>query len=160
MATGNSDHNSAIAPVTKGAATLVPERVIGGPPAFKLVTASPGAARPRLPIEMPRLNYSVSLPSIVQAATGITQGWRVITELQVCPDCPPPDNYYAASRGLIKRILQSRLLHVGGLRKGEAQVDQPRPGVNAFDDGGGKLLWRCAWHLFCRQGKLSKNGSH
>ena len=43
VAAGNSDHNSAIAPVTKGAATLVPPSVSGCPSALKLVMASPGA---------------------------------------------------------------------------------------------------------------------
>ena len=54
VALGNSDHNSAIAPVTKGAATLVPLHVSGWPSAPRLVTASPGALRPRLPIALPK----------------------------------------------------------------------------------------------------------
>src|SRR5262245_65985094 len=79
-APGNSDHNSAMAPVTNGAATLVPPRVSGGPCAPRLVIATPGALRPRWPIDRPRFEEPTGRASTPQAATGITQGIRVITE--------------------------------------------------------------------------------
>jgi hypothetical protein len=56
VAVGNSDHNSAIAPVTNGVAALVPPKVSGLPSAPRLVMASPGALRPRLPIELPKFD--------------------------------------------------------------------------------------------------------
>jgi hypothetical protein len=74
VAAGNSDHNSAIVPVTKGAATLVPPSVSGCPSALKLVTASPGAVKPRLPIELPRFDSFIGLPRRLQATTGMTHG--------------------------------------------------------------------------------------
>ena len=51
---GNSDHSSATAPVTNGAAALVPPKVSGLPSAPRLVIPSPGAPSPRRPIELPR----------------------------------------------------------------------------------------------------------
>jgi hypothetical protein len=51
VAAGNSDQAKAIAPVTKGAATLVPPSVSGSPWAPRLVIWSPGARNPRRPIE-------------------------------------------------------------------------------------------------------------
>ena len=59
VALGNSDQRSAIAPVTKGVATLVPPNFRGFPSAPRLVIASPGAPTPRLPIELPRLESLV-----------------------------------------------------------------------------------------------------
>ena len=57
VAAGNSDHNSAIVPVTKGAAALVPPDVSDLPASTpRLVMPSPGALKPRLPIEFPRLD--------------------------------------------------------------------------------------------------------
>ena len=55
LAPGNSDQSSAMAPVTKGAAALVPPNVCGLRFAPRLVMSTPGAIRPRLPIEFPRL---------------------------------------------------------------------------------------------------------
>ena len=62
LALGNCDHNKAIAPVTKGAAALVPPNVSGLPSVPRLVTFSPGAASPRLPMELPRFDSVVGLP--------------------------------------------------------------------------------------------------
>ena len=45
VAVGNSDHNNAIAPVTKGAAALVPPRVSGLPLAPMLVISVAGCAQ-------------------------------------------------------------------------------------------------------------------
>ena len=42
VAAGNTDHSSAVAPVTKGAATLVPPSVSDWPPEPRLVMPSPG----------------------------------------------------------------------------------------------------------------------
>ena len=85
LAAGNSDHNSAIAPVTNGTATLVPPSVSGCPSAPKLVTPSPGALKPRLPIELPKFDASVGLPRGSQAPAGMTQGCRVMAELPSVP---------------------------------------------------------------------------
>jgi hypothetical protein len=63
LAAGNSDHKSAIAPVTKGVATLVPASVTAPPSVPRLVTPSPGAPKPRLPIEPPRFDSFVGLPA-------------------------------------------------------------------------------------------------
>jgi hypothetical protein len=62
FAAGNSDHKSAIVPVTNGTATLVPPSVSGWPPVLKLVTPSPGALKPRLPIELPKFDSFIGLP--------------------------------------------------------------------------------------------------
>ena len=62
VADGNSDHNSAVAPVTKGTATLVPPRVSEGPSAPRLMMRSPGALKPRLPIEPPRFDWLIGRP--------------------------------------------------------------------------------------------------
>jgi hypothetical protein len=56
FAPGTSDHKSATAPVTKGAATLVPPSVSGFPSAPRLVMPSPGALSPRLPMELPKVD--------------------------------------------------------------------------------------------------------
>ena len=53
-APGYTDHSSAIVPVTKGAAALVPPSVYGLPSVPRLVTFSPGALSPCRPIEDPR----------------------------------------------------------------------------------------------------------
>ena len=74
VAARNSDHNSAIAPVTKGTATLVPPSVSGCPSALKLVMALPGAVKPRLPIELPRFDSFIGLPRRSHATTGMTHG--------------------------------------------------------------------------------------
>ena len=62
VALGNSDHNKAMAPVTKGAAALVPAKVPGLPSVPRLVMFSPGAASPRRPMELPRFDSAVGLP--------------------------------------------------------------------------------------------------
>ena len=85
LAAGNSEHNSAIAPVTKGTATLVPLRVSEWPSVLRLVILSPGALKPRLPIELPRFDSFIGLPARLQATTGITHGWRVMAELPRVP---------------------------------------------------------------------------
>ena len=74
VAAGNSDHNSAIVPVTNGTATLVPPSVSDCPSAPRLVMPSPGARKPRLPMELPRFDSFVGLPVRSQATTGRTQG--------------------------------------------------------------------------------------
>jgi hypothetical protein len=56
LAAGNCDHNRAIAPVTKGAAALVPENVCGLPFVPRLVMSMPGAIRPRPPIDFPKFD--------------------------------------------------------------------------------------------------------
>ena len=53
---GNSDHSSAMAPVTNGVAALVPPDGYSGPTAPRLVTLSPGALTPRRPIVCPRFD--------------------------------------------------------------------------------------------------------
>ena len=58
VAPGNSDQSSAIAPVTKGAAALVPPNVCGLPFVPRLVTFSPGALSPRLPIEPSEIRFA------------------------------------------------------------------------------------------------------
>src|SRR5215469_15145864 len=80
---GNSEQSSAIVPVTNGAAALVPPKLRGLLSLPKAATSTPGARRPRLPIEAPRLEDSVGSPFAPQAATGITQGCRVIAELPI-----------------------------------------------------------------------------
>jgi hypothetical protein len=53
VAAGNIDHSNAIVPVAKGAATLVPQEEIDAPWEPELITPSPGARRPRPPMESP-----------------------------------------------------------------------------------------------------------
>ena len=74
VAAGNSDHKSAIVPVTKGTATLVPLSVTRWPSAARLVMLSPGALKPRLPIELPRFDSFIGRPRRSQATTGMTHG--------------------------------------------------------------------------------------
>src|SRR5687767_5055862 len=57
VASGNSDHNSAIAPVTKGTAALVPRSVKDRPSGPRLMMPSPGALKPRLPVELARFDW-------------------------------------------------------------------------------------------------------
>jgi hypothetical protein len=85
VALGNSDQSSAMAPVTKGAAALVPPSVWDLPLVPRLVTFSPGALSPLLPRELPRFDSFSGLPSASQAATGITQEWRVTAEPPTVP---------------------------------------------------------------------------
>ena len=82
---GNSDHKSAIAPVTNGTATLVPPSVRGSPLVPRLVMPAPGAKSPRLPIELLKFDSFSGLPWRSHATTGMTQGWRVIAELPSVP---------------------------------------------------------------------------
>src|SRR6266542_1499574 len=85
FAAGNSDHKSATAPATKGAAALVPLNVSGFPSAPRLVMSSLGARRPRLPMERARFDWLIGLPRRSHATTGRTHGWRVIAELPLVP---------------------------------------------------------------------------
>src|SRR5258708_5576468 len=85
LAWGNCDHSNAIAPVTNGAAALVPLAVNQPSGAAKLVILSPGARNPSLPIEAPKLDWLMGRPTSLQAVTGITQGCRVIAELVISP---------------------------------------------------------------------------
>lgn len=62
VALGDSDQSSAMAPVTKGAAALVPPDVCGLPFVPRLVTFSPGALNPLRPIELPRFDSRSGLP--------------------------------------------------------------------------------------------------
>src|SRR5262249_46680261 len=62
LASRNSDHNSALVPVTNGTATLVPQSVSDCPCGLKLVMPSPGALKPRLPIEPPKFETFIGLP--------------------------------------------------------------------------------------------------
>lgn len=84
-ALGNSDKMSAIAPVTKGVAALVPPKERGLPSAPRLATSKFGALSPRRPMELPKLDSEVGLPWASQPVTGITQGWRMIAELPKVP---------------------------------------------------------------------------
>jgi hypothetical protein len=54
VAPGNREYKSAMVPVTKGAAALVPLNVRKLPSVPRLMIALPGAIRPCLPIECPR----------------------------------------------------------------------------------------------------------
>ena len=82
---GYSDHTSAIAPVTNGAATLVPSKELVAVDVPRLVMFPPGAVSPRPPIDLPMFESGDGLPLAVQAATGITHGCRVNTELPTVP---------------------------------------------------------------------------
>src|SRR4051794_28123472 len=62
VAPGNTDHSRAAAPVTNGAATLVPDDVTDVPSGARLATPSPGAPTPRLPIERPRFDCDSGRP--------------------------------------------------------------------------------------------------
>src|SRR5271155_2580972 len=81
LAPGNSDQRSAIAPVTKGAAALVPPKVFAFPSIPRLVIFSPGALSPHLPMDFPKFDSLSGLPSRLQATTGITHECRVMAEL-------------------------------------------------------------------------------
>ena|SRR5215471_4303856 len=74
LALGNSDQSKAIAPVTKGAAALVPPNAPGLPSVPRLVMFSPGAANPRVPMELPRFDSAVGLPCRSHPITEITHG--------------------------------------------------------------------------------------
>lgn len=71
---GNSDQSKAIAPVTKGAAALVPPEVWGWPFVPRLMMFCPGAPNPRLPMELPKFDSEVGRPSKSQPMTAITHG--------------------------------------------------------------------------------------
>src|SRR5262249_16129220 len=77
VAVGTSDQASATAPVTNGAAALVPPSVSRPFRAPVLLTLSPGALKPRGPMEPPRFDWPKVRPPKSQATTGITQGCRV-----------------------------------------------------------------------------------
>ena len=79
LARGNNDHSSAMAPVTNGAAKLVPLSLTVAPSPPKLSIASPAALSPRRPIEShrakrPRLapQRTDSNPPGATSATGHT----------------------------------------------------------------------------------------
>src|SRR5262249_39052845 len=72
-AEGNSDHNSAMVPVTNGVATLVPSTNMACPCEPRLVIPTPGAARTRAPMDEPRFEDPHGRPSRSHAVTGITQ---------------------------------------------------------------------------------------
>ena len=74
-----------MAPVTKGAAALVPPEVTGFPSIPRLVTASPGAMSPRRAIELPRFDARNGLPARSQATTGTTEACCVIAEPPTVP---------------------------------------------------------------------------
>src|ERR671922_1964742 len=81
LAFGNCDQVNAIAPVTKGAAMLLPPEGAELPSVPRLVTPSPGALRPRRPMEFPKLDFSTGLPRRSQAVTAMTHGCRVMAVL-------------------------------------------------------------------------------
>jgi len=74
VASGNSDHKSAMVPVTKGAATLVPHILIDFPPGARLVMLLPGALRPYILMDLPKFEVLIGLPVESHAVTGITHG--------------------------------------------------------------------------------------
>ena len=59
---GNSDQSSAMAPVTKGAAALVPPKACSLPSALRLAMFTPGALSPCRPIDLPRFDSPNGLP--------------------------------------------------------------------------------------------------
>ena len=59
---GNTDQSSAMAPVTKGAAALVPLKACSLPSALRLVMFTPGALRPCRPIDLPKFDPLIGLP--------------------------------------------------------------------------------------------------
>lgn len=73
-AEGRSDHSNAIAPLTKGAAMLVPPEIAGSPSKRRLVTPAPGPASPRRPIDAPRFETPIGAPIASHPVTGMTQG--------------------------------------------------------------------------------------
>ena len=62
LALGNWDHSSAIVPVTKGAAALVPPNFCTLPFGPRLVMFSPGALSPCIPIDRARFDSLSGLP--------------------------------------------------------------------------------------------------
>src|SRR6266481_6164783 len=88
LAPGYSDHTNASAPVTKGAATLVPPEGVALPSVPRLVMPSPGALRPRRPMEFPKLDSLSGLPRPSQAITAMTHGCRVMAVLPTVPWLP------------------------------------------------------------------------
>ena len=71
---------------------------VGGPPVPRLVISYPGARNSRRPIDWPRFEKFTGRPPRSHAATGITHGCRVITELPSCLDCrlPPRQSHPVA----------------------------------------------------------------
>jgi hypothetical protein len=61
---------------------------------------------------------------------------------------------------LPERFLQCALLFGGGLRYGETQVDDARPGVDALENRRGKFRGRRARQLSTSLNSLGKNGSN
>ena len=62
LASGNSDQSSAMAPVTKGAAVLVPAKACSLASALRLAMLTPGALRPWHAIDLPRFDALKGLP--------------------------------------------------------------------------------------------------
>ena len=160
-ASGNIDHSSAMAPVTNGAAALVPPDVTARPLVPRLVMCSPGAINPRRPIELPRLDDASGQPRASHATTGITQGCRVIAELPsgalIARRC---DYDHASPGGVRERLLEPRLLVRRGRRKSNTEVQNSRARIDAVDDriGQARRGSRSACRLF--RSRLEKDRPH
>ena len=85
VAFGNIDQSSAIHPVTKGAAKLVPLITEYLPPGEVLVIFTPGAINPLFPIEEPKFELRSRVPYSLQLAIGISQGWLIIDIFPILP---------------------------------------------------------------------------
>jgi len=82
------DHRRAMVPETKGAAALVPLCRVTPPSGLRPVMDSPGARRPRVAIECAKFDAVIGRPEASHAATGTTQGCRVIDVLPNAPSFP------------------------------------------------------------------------
>jgi hypothetical protein len=118
LAEGNCDHTKAIAPVTKGAAALVPPKVSGKPSLPRLVICSPGAT-----------------PADRMAEIGLIQG-RTAQIACGDRDCPGMggdesgadgaliagrgDDEHAPPRGMIERLPQRAFPFGGRWHEGKA----------------------------------------
>ncbi len=158
---GNSDHSSAMAPVTKGTATLVPPSVIAWPCEPRLVMLSPGALNP------PPANRSAKIRLVHRPASKVTGHDR--DDPRVAGDggtskraliARRRNDEYAASESLIERLLQRLLAPGRRLCQGEAQVDYPCACINALDDRRRKIQRRRAGHVFAPSSCLAKNGAN
>src|SRR5262249_2429319 len=74
LAPGKIERSNASVPVTNGVAALVPPPVNDFPSTPRLVTASPGALRPRRAIQLPTCDTAGGLPAKSQATTGMANG--------------------------------------------------------------------------------------
>jgi len=88
VARENADLSRAAVPATNGAAALVP--LILEIAALEPITGtfSPGALRPRCPVDALRLELASGRPESSHAITGIVQGWLVKTEPPIIPWFP------------------------------------------------------------------------